>query len=262
MTPRKDDAASLSGAYALDALDDIDRKRFEKHLVESEEMRNELTELSDTAVLLGLAVDPVDPPAHLKISIMAALESTLQLAPLPLVAPPSPERFAGNSAHGAAAAKAHARWFARPVTALAAAAAAIALIFGGGALAATINQKTDQQAQADQLAAINSASDSQRIAAVLGDGGSATLVWSAGLKSSALIMAGLKPLAADRVYQLWYIDSSGARPAGTFTVGSSGSTWRVLDGKMDDGDSVGVTIEPAGGSKVPTTPPLVAITPA
>lgn len=256
MTPRKDDAASLSGAYVLDALDDIDRKRFEKHLVESEETRNELTELSDTAVLLGLAVAPVDPPAHLKANIMDALMSTPQLAPLPVVEA-VPEQFAGK-----AETKAQARWFTRPVTALAAAAAAVALIFGGGALATSINQNTQQQAQADQLAAINSASDSRRIVADVTGGGSATLVWSSTMASSALIMDGVAPLASGKVYELWYIDSSGARPAGTFTVGTSGSTWRVLTGKMGKGDTVGVTIEPAGGSTKPTTAPVVAITSA
>jgi hypothetical protein len=256
MTPRKDDAASLSGAYALDALDDVDRKRFEKHLAESEETRNELTELSDTAVLLGLAVAPVSPPAHLKASIMDALMSTPQLAPLPVVER-LPEQFAGK-----AEAQAAARWFTRPVTVLAAAAAAVALIFGGGALATTINQNTQQQAQADQLAAINSASDSRRIVADVTGGGSATLVWSSNLASSALIMDGISPLASDKVYELWYIDSTGARPAGTFTVGTTGSTWRVLTGKMGKGDTVGVTIEPASGSKAPTTAPIVAITSA
>lgn len=256
MTPRKNDAASLSGAYALDALDDVDRKRFEKHFAESEETRNELTELSDTAVLLGLAVAPVAPPAHLKANIMDALSTTSQLVPLPVVEQ-APEQFAGK-----AEARAQARWFTRPATALAAVAAAVALIFGGGALASSLNQNTQQQAQADKLAAINAASDSQRIVADVASGGSATLVWSAELKTSALIMDGLKPLPAGKVYELWYIDSTGARSAGFFAAGASGSTWRVLDGTMAKGDTVGVTVEPAGGSKKPTTAPVVAITSA
>ena len=252
MTPRKDDAASLSGAYALDALDEADRKRFESHLAESEETRNELTELSDTAVLLGLAVDPVQPPATLKTSIMSALASTPQLPRLTAVETPAVFTSAAQS-------KAQARWFARPVAILTAAAAAVVLIVGGGVVAGTISQSTQQQAQADQLAAINSAADSQRVVSKMTDGATATLVWSAQLKSSALIVDDMAALPSDKVYELWYIDSSGARPAGTFTVGSTGSTWRVLDGKMAAGDTVGVTVEPAGGSKAPTTTPIVAI---
>ncbi|MEP6482127.1 MAG: anti-sigma factor, partial [Rhodoglobus sp.] len=82
---------------------------------------------------------------------------------------------------------------------------------------------------------------------------------STGLRSAALIVDGLAELPADKVYELWYIDGSGARGAGTFTVGSAGSTWRVLDGTMRAGDTVGVTVEPAGGSKAPTTDPIVKI---
>lgn len=258
MTPRKDDVASFSGAYALDALDDLDRKLFEKHLAESEETRNELTELSDTAVLLGLAVEPVSPPARLRANIMDALATTPQLAPLPVVEQ-VPEQFPSTAFPGAVERKAQVRWFARPAATLVAAAAAVALIFGGGALASTINQNTQQQAQADQLAAINGASDSQRVVADVSDGGSATLVWSSKLASSVLMVEGVTPLSSDQVYELWYIDSNGPRAAGTFTVGSSGTTWRVLDGKMGKGDTVGLTIEPAGGSSKPTTAPVVAI---
>ena len=256
MTPRKDDA-SLSGAYALHALGPDDEKRFEAHLAESEETRSELTELSDTAVLLGLAVDPVDPPASLKASIMSAIASTPQL-PREVAA----EQDAAVARFTPAQAKAQSRWFTRPVTVLAATAAAIALIFGGGAVLGAINSMTQQQAQADQLAAINAADDSQRIAADVAGGGTATLVWSGELERAAVMVDGLAPLEAGKVYELWYIDSVGARAAGTFTVGPTGSTWRVLDGKMGSGDTVGVTVEPAGGSKKPTTAPIVAITSA
>ncbi|MEP6481815.1 MAG: hypothetical protein ABJA94_07395, partial [Rhodoglobus sp.] len=169
MTPRKDDPASLSGAYALNALGDADRKRFEDHLAESEEARNELTELSDTAVLLGMAVEPVTPPATLKASIMDSLTSTPQVPRLAPVAAPRVERNLGK-----AEAKAQARWFTRPITVLVASAAAVALVFGGVALANTLGHTVQQQAQADQLAAINAADDSQRQASDVTGGGSAT----------------------------------------------------------------------------------------
>ena len=84
-------------------------------------------------------------------------------------------------------------------------------------------------------------------------------MWSNSLLSSALIMDGMEPLPAGKVYELWYINDSGARPAGTFTVPNDGRTWRVLDGEMVAGDVVGVTVEPAGGSDQPTTQPIVKI---
>lgn len=248
-TSPADDAANLSGLYALDALNADERAQLEAHLVGSEESRAEVTELTDTAVLLGLAVTPVAPPAALKSSIMAQLATTPQVP-------------AEYSFGGAAEARARARWFTRPVVALAAAAASVALIVGGGLVSTTILTNNYLAAQADQLAAIEAADDSQRAAVELDGGGTATLVWSAELASSALIVDGLEPLTASEVYQLWYINEAGARSAGTFTVNTAGSTLRVLDGALARGDTVGVTVEPRGGSEAPTTDPVVVITSA
>lgn len=245
-----DDTASLSGAYALNALDAAERAHLEAHLAGSEETRAEVTELTDTAVMLGLAVTPVAPPAALKASIMAQLASTPQV--------PAESAFVGGTV-GKAQARAQARWFTRPVVALAAAAASVALIVGGGVVSTTITTNNFVAAQTEQMAAIQSADDSQRAVIALDGGGTATLVWSGALASSALIVDGLEPLPPTHVYELWYIDEAGARPAGTFTVDTAGSTWRVLDGDMAAGDTVGVTVEPRGGSPVPTTDPVVVI---
>lgn len=251
---------NLSGSYALNGLDAADLAEFEAHLGQSQATRYEVTELTDTAVLLGLAVEPVQPSAGLKASIMDQLDAHPQL-------PVAASSAAGASSASVATAafespagrKAQARWFTRPVTALAAVAAAIALFVGGGVITTSLAQNSFAQQQADQLAAINSADDAQRASVDLADGGTATLVWSNTLLSSALIVDGLAPLPADRTYELWYINDAGARPAGTFGVAGSGSTWRVLDGTMKAGDTVGVTVEPRGGSDAPTTDPVVVI---
>jgi len=158
--------------------------------------------------------------------------------------------------------KAQARWFTRPATALAAVAAAVALIVAGGVVADSIGRTSLEQTsfaaqQADQLAAINAASDSQRLVSTVNGGATATFVWSGELGSSAVIVDGLEALPDDQVYELWYIDESGARPAGLMDAATDGPTWRVLDGEMAAGDIVGVTIEPKGGSDAPTTDPIV-----
>ena len=242
---------NLSGSYALNGLDAADLAEFEAHLQQSQATRDEVTELTDTAVLLGLAVEPVQPSAGLKASIMDQLDAHPQL---PVASPVATAAFESPAGR-----KAQARWFTRPVTALAAVAAAIALFVGGGVVTTSLAQNSFAQQQADQLAAINSADDAQRASVDLADGGTATLVWSNSLLSSALIVDGLAPLPADRTYELWYINDAGARPAGTFGVAGSGSTWRVLDGTMKAGDTVGVTVEPRGGSDAPTTDPVVVI---
>ena len=264
------DFSNLSGSYALNALGAAERAEFEQHLQESglqetEQTRNEITGLSDTAVLLGLAIAPVTPSAALKDSIMAKLGSTPQLSPASGSSNPSADaasrRPLDNATATPAKRKASAAWFSRPVTALACAAAAVALIIGGGVIANNFSVDSFQQAQADQLAAINAADDAQRRVAPIEGGGTATLVWSNELGSSALVVADLEPLSSDFSYQLWYIDAADgvARPAGVFSTAGSGGASRVLDGSMGAGDAVGLTVEPAGGSEIPTTAPIVVI---
>jgi len=278
-----------SGAYVLNALSPSEAQEFETHLGESETTRNEVTELSDTAVLLGLAVAPVQPSAGLKASLMSQIASMPQLprdvapirtlpqahhadtvapdAPLYKTVPPEasapPALSATSPARSATSAKTQVRWFNRPIIALTSVAAAVALIIGAGAVTSLIGNNGNveqQQQQADALAAITSADDMQRIAAEVSTGGTATLVWSDELASSAMIVDGVAELPEGKTYELWYIDAAGtATPAGLFDVSGSERTLAVLDGKMGAGDTVGVTVEPEGGSSAPTTDPIVAI---
>ncbi|MET0854929.1 MAG: anti-sigma factor [Microterricola sp.] len=160
---------------------------------------------------------------------------------------------------GPAERRAAARWR-RPVGVLLAVAAASALFFGGLAIG-TLSDSTppSNPSQAEELAAIAAAPDSQRAVAEVAGGGTATLVWSGELGRSALLADGLAPLPADQTYQLWYIGEEGPVSAGTFEVSGKGTTWHVLEGEMSAGDTVGVTVEPSGGSDAPTSDPIVAI---
>jgi anti-sigma-K factor RskA len=280
--------ADLAGAYALHALNPAEAAEYERYLARSEEARIEAAELSDTAVALGLAAAPVQPSSALKANLMAQLTSTPQL---PKLAPTTPETDAPSTptpirpvsadgavsaphaapdhtatpatvpGSGSAAERAQRRWFQRPAGYLVAAAAAVALFvtgtFAGQALFGGDDQFAQQQAAS--LAEINAAGDTQRASTQTADGQDATLVWSGELGLSAIIVDDLPALGDDEDYQLWYIGEGGPVPAGTFDSDGSGTVWRVLDGTMAAGDTVGVTVEPAGGSDQPTTDPIVAI---
>lgn len=258
-----------SGAYVLHALSEVETKQFEHLLAESEETRAEVTELADTAVELGLSVEPVAPPASLRASILDAIAVTPQLAPLPATeaSDETDHELAPTPVVGTAPVvnlgdeRARRRWYSRPLVTLAAAAAAVALVFGGGAAVNTVLQGQQLSASATQINKIQAAADYQRRTVDVANGGSATVIWSASLQRSALIGTGMSKLSSDQVYELWYINDNGAIPAGTFT--SNGSTQSVLlDGSMSAGDSIGVTIEPAGGSQHPTTKPIAVVTTA
>ncbi|MEO8261669.1 MAG: anti-sigma factor [Pseudolysinimonas sp.] len=258
MTP-SDELQNAAGAYALNAMSESERAEFETVLAGSEQLRSEVTELMDTAVELGASVAPVDPPASLRASILDAVASTPQLAPeTPSVVEPV-ETQQPLQRPTPAELKARSRW-SSPLARLGAVAAAVALIVGLGFTVRAGVQAQSDMATASQINEIQAADDYQRAVVEVDGGGTATVVWSEALRRSALIVDGWSDLPAGTTYELWYMDAEGAAtPAGTFDVDDNGSRSIVLAGSMDAGDTIGVTVEPAGGSDNPTTAPIIAV---
>lgn len=282
-----DDRHSLAGSYALDALSDEERRAYEQLLEESDSARTESTELADTAVLLGLAATPEAPRPELKSSIMAMLDSTPQLpavesnekapsfdagvtgaaspvsaAPTSATATPASPASAPTSVSvSSAEQKARARWFTRPVTALAAVAAASALIVGGVLGTNALRSAEEQQQLAQSVEQIVAAADSQKVSTEIERGGLATLVYSPGLERSAVLIDGLESLTDEQIYELWYIDEQGeAVPAGLFSMPEEGGMQRVvLDGSFEPGHTIGITVEDAEGAETPSDDLVVAI---
>jgi anti-sigma-K factor RskA len=270
------DTDNLSGAYALNALSDDERHAFETRMAGSHEIRTEVAELNDTALLLGRAVEPVQPSAGLRASIMDLLDSTPQLPRLTAQDPgqrsTTPEPSAATAP--SAPAKGHdadildptplarQRWFMRPAALLVGAAAAAGLFFGGGALLNNqpspnggISASNTLGADASQILA---ASDVRHTSSDISTGGTASLYWSNDLKRSVVVLDGVSALPSSKTYQLWYIKGSNIKSAGTVNA-SSNTVTQVLQGDLNEGDVVGITVEPTGGSKQPTTKPVVAL---
>jgi anti-sigma-K factor RskA len=70
-----------------------------------------------------------------------------------------------------------------------------------------------------------------------------------------LATAGLRPLAADRTYQLWFLrPGAPSRSGGTFRVDSRGRAWATITVPvpLDEARVIAVTEEPAPGSMAPT----------
>ena len=275
----KNEINNLSGAAALDAISADELAAYERFLSESEEARSEAIELADTAVILGLAVQPIEPPAGMRATLLAQIATMPQngVAPIeavPVEAVPSartmdaaPLRSVGGSTPAPAAApattaaerKAEQRWFRRPALAIASVAAAVAIIAGGVSVVTNFGADQNPSVSASQLEQLTLASDKQEIVTDIEGGGSATLMYSEKLGSSAISMDGTGDLSLDAVYQLWYIGDDGPRSAGVMPSDAEGGSWQLLEGEMHAGDVVGVTIEPKGGSERPTTAPIVVI---
>ena len=159
--------------------------------------------------------------------------------------------------------RANRRWYSKPLS-YAVAAAAVGVMIVGSSMFVGLVENGNQLPQAVALAEVNSASDVQRTTVELDEeGGTATLVWSADLAKSVLVVNGLPTLPDDKTYELWYIDEGGPVSAGIFDTGSDGTGWGVLAGSMTGDDVVAVTIEKAGGSGgTPTTDPVLVVEPA
>ncbi|MDM7891865.1 anti-sigma factor [Curtobacterium caseinilyticum] len=293
MTERHDDPALLTGSHALDALSDDERALLEHALTTSPALQAETDSLRETALQLAYAVEPIEPPASMKSSLLAQIARTPQAAPVASVpassapgsesAPAAPAPVVGLEAprtaastpasasssapaRGRAAETARRRWFQRPAAALSAA-AAVAVVFLGVGLGVGTNfgqsegtgPGTTQASGA--LDSIYAASDFQRTTAKVQGGGSATVVWSHDVGKSAVILDGVQQAPEGKTYELWYIGSEGGKivPAGLVDGARNGVHTAVLDGELSEGDAIGMTVEPEGGSEQPTSTPLMAV---
>ncbi|WP_322753560.1 anti-sigma factor [Frankia sp. Cas3] len=231
MTPP--DVHTLTGAYALDAVDDDERAQVEAHLAGCEFCAEEVAGLRAAAAALTEA-DALEPPASLRSAVLGRIATTPQL-------PAQAER--PQKRHG------RPRWL-RPVTA----AAAAAVVAAAGLTVADQHRRLDDERQrADRLSALASVALSRSASMPLDGGGSLAVV---AVADSALVSArDLPALAGGRVYQFWFVGTDGVRSAGT-ADGRAVAVDRLLTG-VGAARAIAVTVEPAGGSAQPTTRTLV-----
>ena len=255
-TKPSDELGPDSGAYVLHALSDAETRGSRRSSPGRRRPAPKSPNSPTPRWSSGSRSAPVEPPAALRGRILDQLATTPQLAPLDAPDAAAPVETAQPA--GPAEERARRRWTARPVSAIIAVAAAAALIFGGGIAVTSAIQGQQATATASQIGTIQAAADYRRATVPVATGGTATLIWSASLKRSAVVVHGMDKLPGGKTYELWYLDKQGATPAGTFDA--SGSTQSVvLTGDMKAGDTVGVTVEPSGGSRSPTTAPIAVI---
>lgn len=247
----RDDRTERAAAYSVDAMSETERADLDARRIVDRALDAEIGEFAETAALLGLAVPPVTPSAALRASVLAAIDADLAANPVS-ANPVSAEPIAAGG--GASVTPIRRPWHRRPAVLITAIAAVGALLFGGTAVGIGIATRPPEQVSAvDQVL---QAQDAQRVTAPVEGGGTATWVWSASLARSVVIMDDLPLLSAGQTYQFWYIDDSGAAPSNTFP---GGSHQVAVDGEMPAGAQLGVTIEPEGGSAVPSGTPIVVI---
>ncbi len=229
---------ALVGAYALDALDHREQLAFEAHLASCPTCSDELAGFVATAERLGGAVATAPPP-ELRDRVLTTAARTAQ------------ERRVVPLSRAA-------RWRQRAPQ-LVAAASILAVLGAVGAYVGERDRVNEIQ-QADAREAAVLASDdatSSRVQA----GETTVTVWSSrSLDSAVVVMSDVPPLEPKRSYQMWVVDAGG-EPRSVAVMGPDDvdHTSSTLVDDIDDAAAVAVTVEPEGGSKEPTTDPVLSV---
>ena len=249
------DLHALSGAYVLDAVDDIERAAFTRHLAECEVCAAEVAEFREVAALLGELTEQPPPPA-LRSSVLAEVSRTRQAGP---ARPARPEVGRDTRAE---------RWW-RRATVATIAAAAVAVAGTWYAMDQRLDEQSrlvDEQsrqvqalrADRDRIYAVMNARDVVMRGGNLPSGGRVAAAVSAEQQGGVAMLAGLDVPPNGGVYQMWLMAGKGKRVLSSALVIPPGLTGGTLlfDKWVPGADSIGITLEPPGGSESPTMAPL------
>lgn len=283
--------AELAAGHALHALSPEDERAFQAALADHPEWAAIVDADLATAADLGAGVAEVAPPPALRGELLARIGGAF---PTPV---PSPEALAESSEAPARAEAAPAapdpaapdpaapapavpaspaatpvepppateaiqtvarRNWTRGLLALA---ASFILLVALGTTAVVIGDRLRAPAEVVALNEIEASPDAQTASIDIEDGGIATAHWSESVGKAVLVTTDLPPTASDETYQLWFVRDDGAVPAGLFEPDREGSATALLDGAVQAGDVIAVTVEPEGGSPTgqPTSDPIFAI---
>jgi len=218
-------------AYLLGSLEAEETEALEGHLEACERCRDELRWLQPAIDTIGESVPQLEPPPGLRVRLMAEVRSdAAELAPR--TAPDAGRDAPSRRPRGFRA------FFWRPAVALTAV-ALIGAVIGGYALRG--NGGRDTTTFPGPHSGSVRASLERR-----GDSGT-------------LVMTGLKQLPKSDVYEAWVQRNHRIQPSSLFDAGRNGKATAAIPHHLDGANAVMVTIEPRGGSKQPSSSPVVSV---
>lgn len=249
------DAWDLLPAYALDAVDDLERRAVERLLADDAEARRALDEYRE--VVASFTVEH-EPPAHLRAAVMDRIVASAGAADggAPVAddggtpAPPGTGHADGTNVVPLSSRRRR-RW---GVVAVAAAAVVAVAVPTTVAIQATTEQNRLQE-QVDTVAEMMADPSATLLRSDVTGGGYATVL-AAG--DDFLFSAGdLPDVGDDSVYQLWLVGAEGGVTSAGLLEPQDGEVEQLVQ----DASGVGlaVSVEPEGGSEQPTTDPIVVL---
>ena len=220
----------LIAGQALYALSPDDEERVALHVAECDSCRRQLREAEALAASLAYAVPAAAPPPELRDRVLASVEPVVEAVPAqPAPARPQPARRSRS-------------WWPR-VAAVAVPVLAAAVV---GLAIWNISLNNDLSGLHSQL--------------YHGTAGNLRGVGNVVVKQdgNATLYASIRKAPPGKTYEAWVIRGKVALPAGLFKGG--GTVNLKLSRDARPGDVIAVTVEPAGGTKAPTTTPIAAHT--
>ena len=241
---------------------------------------------SETAALLGASLRPMTPPAAIRASLLEAIAREPQTEQPDEIGGAVEEdagdggsdgdsdggsdRDGDGDSAGSQVLSLDARRRRRSAwrTGLVRAAAAVVLLGVGigvgrwsalGAVDEAMDSMKNSMAPTQHYAHLNQAQDVQRVTDTMPDGHIATLTWSRDMSMTALTLpAAMKESAGGRSLQVWLKEGETTTSLGIYDP-RNGAGFSFLDIMPKPGQQIVITMEPAGGSAQPTTPPLVTL---
>lgn len=225
----------LNAAYALDAVDDVERATVERHLRVCEPCATEVAGFAEAAARLG-AVEATAPPSELRNRVLAQARVTRQLpARVPSARVPRSRR-------------------------LTAAAAAVAVLAGTAGTTWWVQESRigDERArvvavqqESDRMRSVLAAPDATLRVSSDAPTGRFTAVYSASKGAAVLTFDGLGAVPAGKTYQLWRVSPAGAARSVDVLTPTTRAGSRVVGG-LGPTDRLAVSVENEGGATQPS----------
>jgi anti-sigma-K factor RskA len=221
-------------AYAIGALSEDEAAAIAAHVSDCTSCSARLRWYAPAVDVLPASVEQRTPPERLRENLMevvrreAAADAPPEPAPERAEKPPWWESLRGLML--------------RPATAMA---VLILLVVGIGV--GYLLRGTDTVESPSTLVKAESVNNAVPVSATLERTGD----------SATLHVNEMPPLANDEVYEVWVRRADVMEPRSTFVLNSDGTAEAAVPGPLNGADAVLVTREPRGGSRQPTTAPLL-----
>jgi anti-sigma-K factor RskA len=236
--------SDLLPGYCLGCLEPAEAARVEEHLDGCASCRGELARLEEVAGSLALALPEAQPRTSLEDELMRKIGAagTATAGPSLRQLPrrhPQPARARGS-------------FLGSPVAGIAA--AVLVLVLAAGNVAQYVRGRAAPARAAATAPAATGLTTIVLVGVNTGQGAYGTVVLDMADNGGVLAMRGLPRLDAAHQYQLWLVRNGERRSGGVFSVDEDGYGNLLLTIPKDfrGFTTLGISIEPAGGSPAPT----------